>query len=96
MKFLNIKTQQTELFQAMARPEVYPHLVTKVEQRETKKATSGPRNSSKISTPCCHQMNRQRDDPLCLIIHGKNKPKNSVKLFHSTPYNVGDLYPFYE
>ncbi len=35
MKFMNIKTQQTELFQAMARAEFYPHLVTKVEQRET-------------------------------------------------------------
>jgi hypothetical protein len=28
-------TQQTEIFQAMARPEFYPHPVTKVEQRET-------------------------------------------------------------
>jgi len=28
-------TQQTEIFQAMARPEFYPHPVTKIDQRET-------------------------------------------------------------
>lgn len=36
MKSQNIKmTQQTGIFQAMAKPEFYPHPVTKVEQRET-------------------------------------------------------------